>query len=108
MLRPIARMTSNMSARAFWLEQVSEAASVLSSNQVSNQFTSNQLSNQFRGNTGSSKISFESGSEQSIVREPAFYPPAPHPWSHLGNRSKAALIGGLGCVLYQSAEWLTL
>jgi hypothetical protein len=90
---------SNMSARAFWLEQVSEAASVLSSNQASNQFISNELSNQFRGNAGSSKISFESGFEPSVVREPAFYPPAPHPRSHLGNRSKAALIGGLGCVL---------
>ena len=38
---------SNMSARVFWPEQVSEAASVLSSNQVSNQFTSNQLSNSY-------------------------------------------------------------
>jgi hypothetical protein len=94
---------SNMSARAFWLEQVSEAASVLSSNQASNQFTSNELSNQFRGNAGSSKISFESGFEPSVVREPAFYPPAPHPRSHLGNRSKAALIGGLGCVLFAVA-----
>jgi hypothetical protein len=90
---------SNISARAFWLEQVSEAASVLSSNQVSNQFTSNQLSNQFRGNAGSSKISFESGFEPSVVREPALYLHAPHPRSHLGNRSKAALIGGPVCVL---------
>src|SRR5215472_14188902 len=77
---------SNMGPRAFWLEQVSEAASVLSSNRVSNQF---------RGNTGSSKISFESGFEPSVVREPAFYLHAPHP----RNRSKAALIGGLVCLL---------
>src|SRR5215472_16625298 len=94
---------SNISARVFWLEQVSEAASVLSSNQVSNQFTSNQLSNQFRGNAGRSKISFESDFEPSVVREPALYLHAPHPRSHLGNRSKAALIGGLVCVLLAAA-----
>ena len=78
----------NMGARVFWLEQVSEAAKVLSRSQVPNQFS---------GNKGASKISFEP--ELSVVHEPAFNLDAPHARSHLRSRTKVVLIGGLVSIL---------
>src|SRR6516162_7559616 len=78
----------NMGARVFWLEQVSEAAKVLSRSQVPNQFS---------GNTVASKISFEP--EPSVVRGPAFDLDAPHARSHLRSRTKVVLIGGLVSIL---------
>ena len=67
---------SNMGARVFWLEQVSEAAKVLSRSRVPNQFS---------GNKGASKISFEP--EPSVVRGPAFDLDAPHARSHFRSRT---------------------
>ena len=78
----------NMGARVLWLEQVSEAAKVLSRSRVPNQFS---------GNKGASKISFEP--EPSVVREPAFDLDAPHARSHLRSRTKVVLIGGLVSIL---------
>jgi hypothetical protein len=78
----------NTRARVFWLEQVSEAANVLSESQAANQFS---------GNTGASKTSFEPTFE--LVREPAFNLDVPHGRSHRRSKTKVVLTGGLVSIL---------
>jgi hypothetical protein len=84
----------NIGARVFWLEQVSEAAKVLSRSQVPNQFS---------GNIGASKISFDSSFELPVVRAPAFNLAAPQRRSHLSSKTKAVLTGGLVSILSLTA-----
>jgi len=72
----------NTGAGVFWLEQVSEAANVLSKSQAANQFS---------GNTGAAKTSFEPTFELPVVREPAFNLDAPHGRSHLRGKTKVVL-----------------
>src|ERR1700730_19290428 len=72
----------NTGAGVFWLEQVSEAANVLSKSQAANQF---------RGNTGAAKTSFEPTFELPVVRAPAFNLDAPHGRPLLRGKNKYVL-----------------
>ena len=81
---------SKMGARVFWLGQVSEAATALSSRRVPNPLS---------GTTDTSKISFRPTSELSVLREPSFNHNVTQARSHLGGLSKVTLIGGVVVIL---------
>jgi hypothetical protein len=59
--------------------------------------TGREGSNQLSGDSGVSKMSLGPISDLSVVRDLSFNPDISHARSHLGSRSKAALIGGLVC-----------